>query len=159
MSNESGQQSILNGLALGVTFVIVSSFLYFNPGYLYYDIVSYIVGAIFGLLGFIGLILEVSKIDEQYKKSIDYIGVSILIGMILYSIGYFISNFIMNLILILFWILPIFGLLLGIFQIIKLIVNEKTIKKALTKLSVFTLNIVIFILTVLQILQVLKDFK
>ena len=58
--------SRINGYAIGVSFLIISLFLLFNDTYLHYKVVTYIVGALFGLFGIAGLGTGLDK-SKRFK--------------------------------------------------------------------------------------------
>ena len=153
---DKNDNSTNNAISLGITFVIISSFLYLNPEFLGINLVSYIIGSVMGVVGFFGMVLVVDKLDKKFNEAINNIAISIFFGLIVYAIYYFFSNIIINIILLFLSIFVIFAFVSGVLQIVQVIVLEHDIKQSSIKISVFVLNLLIFILTILQILQIFK---
>lgn len=151
--------NVIHGLAVGVTFLVISGFLYLNPSYLFMEIISYIIGTIVGVVGLISMLAVIGNIDKKFNDSLSYITFSILLGVIIYSIYFFASNIVVNIVVLLFSFLVVYMFLDGFFQIVYLVATEHNIKKSSVKISVFILNLLIFTLTVLQILQIFEVIK
>lgn len=152
-------KSVLEGISLGVAFLLVSGFLYLNPSFLFSEIVSYSTGTVLGFIGIMGVLVEIGKINNIYDEATKYIGVGLLTGIAGYILYYFVSNTIVNFIVLFLALLTIYSLLLGMLKVIEIILNQKSVKNSLIKLSVFVLNLLIFILTFLQLLEIVKVIK
>jgi len=158
-NNKSNKENIMNGIAVGLSFLIVSGVLYMFPDFLTYELLSYIVGAIIGMIGILGLFVEIGRLGEEYNKAMGHILLSIFLGVILYIVYYFFSNIVINFIILLISLLILYAFLLGLFQILNTVINKNDIKNNIVKIAIFILNLLIFALTVLQILQILKIIK
>ena len=72
--------SAINGFALGVSFLGIGIFLLVKPDYFFAPIISYILGAIIGAIGVLGIGVELSKTSKI--KGMD----NLAIGAVLFAI-------------------------------------------------------------------------
>ncbi|MDY0396796.1 hypothetical protein ACFSMW_14720 [Virgibacillus halophilus] len=158
--NYNEQDNMINGLALGITFVIVSGFLYYYPSFLYFEVASYITGASLGIIGLVGMLSEIGKmIDKQYKDALRDVSSAVALGIIVFVLYYYFSNRIVNIIILILSIALMFGFLRGVLRIFYIIINQQNLRNSFIRLSIFILNLMIFTLTILQILQIIKIIK
>ena len=79
--------SKINGYAIGISFLGISTFLLINNSYFHWTILTYFVGAVFGIIGVAGIGTELDK-----SKKIKGIG-NLVIGLL--CLGVWIAAFIL----------------------------------------------------------------
>lgn len=151
--------SAINGYALAITFIAVSVFLVVKNDYFFYPIISYIIGVVSGVIGILGLGVELSK-----NKSIKGIG-SFWIGatfLVLWAICYFNFNNVFTNIVTFSLLFGLYPALIGLFQIIYSIFvannsDDKKENKNEKIKNIFLILTQIFglILTTLNILKII----
>jgi hypothetical protein len=146
---------IAEGIALSLSLLLCSLYLYLNPDFIGQPIITRTVGAILGFIGIIGFLSELSKAtDESLKKPINEIMASLIIGLVIFSLMYFFTNWFVNIIVIILAVVGLFGFLRGVAHI--LLLTWMPGGNNVIKLPVLLLNAAIFALTLLQILQIFK---
>lgn len=106
--------SAINGYALGISFVGIGVFLLLNPDYFAIPIVSYIIGAIIGIIGVLGTGVELSKASRV--KGLGNIVVG-LIFLAVWLIGYLKAQLLpLNIVLFVCLIIGCYAVCLGLFQ-------------------------------------------
>lgn len=114
--------SAINGYAVGVSFLGIGVFLLLKPDYFTYPIASYILGAIIGVIGFLGTGIELSK-SFKIKGMVNF-----NLGLILLAFWLFmyltISSLWANIVFFLFLVLGTYSLCLGFIQSIYSIVSN-----------------------------------
>lgn len=126
--------SAINGYAVGVSFIGIGVFLLLKPDYFTYPIATYILGAIIGVIGFLGTGMELSK-SFKIKGMNNF-----ALGLILLAFWLFmylkISSLWANIVFFLFFVLGTYSLCLGFIQSIYSIVsNIKSTKSSDEKLN------------------------
>lgn len=66
-SEKTDKEKTLEGIALALAFLSASLVLYFSPTYLEYKAITYIICILFGIIGIIGLVLELNKLSSKPK--------------------------------------------------------------------------------------------
>ncbi|MBU0941646.1 MAG: hypothetical protein KKD36_09475 [Bacteroidetes bacterium] len=152
------KKKLIEGVALSLAFLLTSMFLYSYPEFIGNQIVTRSIGVVFGVLGIMFFLSQLTNIDfnnnKEIKSAISDISVGLVIGIIILLLLYFFSNWFVNLIVTILLLLTLFGVLRGIIIIISTIDFSKG--NRLIKLPVIILNIAIFSLTILQLLQIFK---
>ncbi|RFB11482.1 hypothetical protein DZB84_20685 [Bacillus sp. HNG] len=154
---KSDEEKVIEGIALGIAFLCLSAFLYMKPDFLGYELISNIVGAFFGLFGLVGVLTEIRKTQEEIGEAVMEIGVAIFLGTISFVLMYFFSNVFVNIVILLLFLFTIYAALSGTFKIIKMQLKKNT--NILLKIPMAILNVLIFALTVLQILQIVETIN
>ncbi|WP_368900610.1 hypothetical protein [Oceanobacillus oncorhynchi] len=146
----------LNGIAVALSLLIISTFLYMYPEYLGINIISNIIGTILGIIGLVGFILEIGKFDEDFSEGFKYLGVGIFLTLIIIICLIFLQYFFVRIIILFLGLLSIYSLLLGVFYIVYIVINKTDKKQSIKGVLAATLNVLIFVLTVLQLLEILN---
>lgn len=145
-----------DGVALAGSFILVVIFLSVNSDYLGHELISRIVAIIFGILGIGGMTSELSKIINKKVDGIMdlVVGTIILIlwGGIYYHWDYPVVNFFLLFLL----LLGFYGVLIGIAKIIESI-KTATITWTIKQMAIVIANCSVFILTILQIIQIIRS--
>lgn len=146
---------IADGIALSLSFLLCSLYLYFNPEFIGNPIITRTIGVILGFIGIIGFLTELSKAtDESLKDATNNIFAGCFVGMVIFGLMYFFSNWFVNILVIILALLGMYGFLKGVAQI--LVTTWSSGGNVVIKLPVLLLNGAIFALTFLQILQIFK---
>lgn len=121
--------SIITGYALGISLLGIGVFLFLKPTYFAIPLISYITGAIFGVLGVLGIGVELSK-----SSTIKGLG-NFILGMIFFAawlvVYILVNKWWTNLMSLAFLILGCYAICLGIFQgIYSIILIIRETKKA-----------------------------
>ena len=129
--------------------------LYLNPDFLGNRTITSIVGIVFGVIGFYQLIIELSNsANPLLKDAQNDIGAAALIGIILFLLHYFFSHWAVNIVIIFLLVCVSYAFLRGLLKIM-LVVQDYQINYLL-KVPIVILNLAIFTLTILQLLQIFK---
>lgn len=160
-TNEEYFKSIKNGIALAMSFIIVAIFLYANPLYFFYSIVSKILSVLFLLIGIIGLGTELNKLNGENKKiGFDDLGVGLSLIILWAIMHYYCNNIFINILLIVILLFSSYGIVLGIINIShNLIKGENSFSKKILKLCIAIAQVTAFVGALLQIMQILKILK
>lgn len=158
VSYEERMKSIKGGLALGLGFLVVATYLMFTPEYFGNDTITRVVSIIIFLLGIIGLSLELNKLVGEHKKiGFDDFGLGLTLVIIWAILHYYFPQTWVNIILFFLLLLAVYGMLLGFINIIhSIIIDTSSIRKKTVKALVVLAQIVAFIGALLQSMQILK---
>lgn len=107
-----------NGLALAGACIIILIFLSFNLDYLGNVLISRIASIIIGIIGIIGMTIELSKLIEKKINGITDFGVGITLLVIWWSIYYYFNHPICNFLILFLLLLGCYGCLIGIAKIL-----------------------------------------
>lgn len=108
--------SIINGLSVGVTFVIIAMSVWF--GNLFHDKMAEMIFAIIMLfIGIAGTFLEVEKANKELKGFGDF-GLGAVISGLAYFLIFKFNNTVMNIFCVILLILGIYCLVSGVLKII-----------------------------------------
>lgn len=159
---DEAKKNLIDGISLSTTFLGTSFFLYFNPDFIGLPIVARSIGVILGLIGLMGFMVELSKLNtantnEEVKKAREDLGIGIFIAVLMLTILYFFSYWWVHLLVIVLMLLAIYAIIRGFVTLI--VLYDWSNRSFLTKLPVIILNIAIFVLTILQLLQIFKVIK
>lgn len=149
----------IDGVALFLSFLIISICLYFYPDFLGHQIATRIVSILMGVMGILGFTVEMSNYDwksnkKELKKPIGEIIVAFAIFAPFAVLDYLVAHWIVNWIITLVGLFCLYAFLAGVIKIFVLIDFKKG--KLIVKLPVLTLNLAVFLLTILQLLQIFK---
>ena len=152
--------SQINGYAIGISFLGISAFLLINNTYFHWTGLTYFIGAVFGLIGIVGIGTELDK-----SKKIKGIG-NIIIGLI--CLGIWIAIFLLlknnplaNTFGMVFLILGAYGFVRGVLELfysiwLEVAYSERSFTKITKAIFVFITQLCGLALTILNILKVFK---
>lgn len=152
--------SKINGYAIGISFLGISAFLLINNSYLHWTILTYFVGAIFGIIGVAGIGTELDK-----SKKIKGIG-NLVIGFLF--LGIWIAAFILlknnpisNAISLPALVVGAYGFIRGLLELlysvwIETITSERSFTKIVKAILVLLTQLCGLTLTILNILKIFK---
>ena len=151
----------INGYSVGITFVLISVFIFYKSDYFVIPQISYIVGSVFGMLGILMCGSELSKSIKP--KGIDNLAYGIVFLLIWRIVYHFFSDVVWSNVLILFFLVfGCYGTIRGCIEFVYSIFSsilEKSIEnsKTTTFKNLFLILTQVFglILTVLNILKML----
>ena len=152
--------SKINGYAIGISFLCISTFLLINNTYFYWTYLTYFVGAVFGLIGIMGIGTELDK-----SKKVKGIG-NLVVGLLCLGIWlalYFIfnNNPIINTLGVLFLILGAYGFVRGLLELfysiwLEVVSPDRSFKKIAKAIFVFVTQLCGLTLTILNILKIFE---
>lgn len=158
--------SAINGFTLGFALLIISAFLFYKSDYFTNPFVTYILGAIFGAIGFLG---TSSQMSESLKiKGMDTMAIGVVLSTIWYIAYVKISTLWANIVFFPILFLGVYAIIYGILQTIytiykgvKSILKHTDGKKSGAKASIT--QIVLFLTQLcslgLAIVNILKAFN
>lgn len=160
--------SAINGYAIGISFTGIGVFLLLKPDYFAIPIISYIVGAIIGVIGVLGTGVELSKHSKVKGLGNLIMGMLLLGGWLL---GYTQVHAVwLNIVIFLLLVLGCYAVCLGLIQSIvsiarniRAIQNEennskgKVIGSALTQVVLFLTQLCGLLLAVINVLKALPQ--
>lgn len=153
-------EQIQSGIALASTFLLMSFFFFLYPSYFEIETVTYIIGIIFAIIGIMGLGIELNKIGSSPKGiGFDNLGIGIGLLVIWILAFYYFNIWWVNAFISPIMLLGVYAILLGILNIFYSLFSnpQESIKVKLTmKLPVVITQFAGFLLTIMQILQLLK---
>lgn len=150
----------INGYAIGISFLMISTFLLINNTYFRWSGLTYFIGAVFGVIGIVGIGTEIDK-----SKKIKGIG-NLVIG--LFCIGIWLAIFLLlknnplaNTFGMVFLIVGAYGFVRGLLELFYSIWLEiANSNHSFTKISkaifIFLTQICGLTLTILNILKIFK---
>ena len=153
--------SAINGYAVGFTFLLISAFLLINNTYFKWALLTYSIGAVFGLIGLLGIGAELDK-SKRFK------GVAnIVLGLIFIALWLFVylglkNNPIANSFAIVLLIVGGYAMIKGLIELFYSVFSDiqkannswKTIAKAIITLLTQICGLVLSILNILKIFSV-----
>ena len=154
------EEDIINGISIALAFLGVAVFLYLSPVYLGNSIVSLVCSIILGVVGIAGLGIELNKLSSKPKGlGFDNLGIG-LIFIIIWSLLYYYFNITwVNIFGLLFLIFGTYGTFRGVISVFYNLLTDNNDSKKIkwvVKLPVFIAQLAGFVLTILQILEVIK---
>ncbi|CDO03115.1 hypothetical protein BN988_01615 [Oceanobacillus picturae] len=157
INGNKNNSDIVKGISTAIALLTGSFYLYINPDFFGYQLVTNIIGAIIGVIGVLGFIIEAGKMNENLKPYIRELGALFLIIVIIIVLNIIFSNVIINAIIFILFLTCVYAMSNFVINVSILISNEKrTFKKVLIKSPIVILNSLIFVLTVMQILQIIN---
>lgn len=157
--DKSKEQSLLEGLALWFSFTFTSIVIYLGYLDIGNDGTSKAVAIIIGIIGVVGLSIEVDKLSGGDSSiGLSNLGIGLLMGVIYLTVEEFTNHWLINIILILVLIFTFYGILLGIFMTFRFMLKsgDSWKKVVFIKLPVIIGQLAAFSLTILQIYQVVR---
>ena len=145
-----------DGVALAGSFILVVIFLSVNSDYLGHELISRIVAIIFGILGIGGMTSELSNIINKKVDGIMDLVVGTIILILWGGIYYYWDYPVVNFFLLFLLLLGFYGVLIGIAKMIESI-KTATITWTIKQMAIVIANCSVFILTILQIIQIIRS--
>ena len=146
---------IAEGISVALAFFLCSVLLYLNPTFLDNEFTTRLTGAILGFIGIVGFLIEISKVfKESLKSAISDVGVALFVGIIVVLLRYFFTNTLVNWIIVFLLLFVFLGFFRGIFKI--LLLSNINGKNILLKIPLLILNLAVFTVSILQILNMFK---
>ena len=150
----------IDGYSVGLTFIAISAFFFLNEDYLHNAIATQILGAVIGVSGVIGCMLQLSK--SSSIKGFDDFGIGLASFFIWLALYVKVNSFALNIFIIVFLTFGLYGMIRGAITIIYSFITTTVIpkeKKSLTAKAkdvfLFITQIFGFILTTLNILKII----
>ncbi len=145
---------VSEGVSIALAFFISSLVLYFNPTFLGNEFATSLTGALFGMIGIAGFLLEISKVmHESMKQAYSDLGIATFFGLPMVLLLYFFSNTVVNVIAIVLLIFTLYAFFRGVSRII--ILSEFNGKNIIYKIPLLLLNLSVFSVSVMQIINML----
>ncbi len=152
-----GKDRIGPGIALALSFLAVSAFLYYFPQYVANEILTRVLSILFASAGIAGLGIELDKLGGKERKlGFGNLGIGLMIGGIWAAGYYYLNIWWVNLLLLIVLLLALYGIFLGFVQVIIILASSSSVKVSVAKLAIAVIQIAAFIAAVLQIMQILK---
>ena len=141
-----------NGICISGAFIFILGFLYLNPDYLGNRVVNGMISTLSGIIGIVGLTVELSKLMKKIDGLID-LG-SGCFFIVIWQVIYDNWNYAFLYFLILFFLFfGVYGILNGVAKIIESI-RSSSATFSFKSIGIMTANLAVFLLTVLQIVQI-----
>ena len=141
-----------NGICISGAFIFILGFLYLNPDYLGNRVVNGMISTLSGIIGIVGLTVELSKLMKKIDGLID-LG-SGCFFIVIWQVIYDNWNYaFLNFLILFFLFFGVYGILNGVAKInesIRSISDTFSFKS----IGIMTANLAVFLLTVLQIVQI-----
>lgn len=159
MKSDDEKEKVIKDFSTYAALLVGSLFLYLNPDFFGYTLISYSVGMICGIIGLLGFIIELSRISDFFYQLSKEIVVSFgLLVLIIILIPF--DNIFINIIVFLLILAFTYSISSNFMKTVGIILHENTtLKKFLAKAPMAILNILIFILTTMQIFQIVQIFE
>ncbi|WP_277679561.1 hypothetical protein [Gracilibacillus dipsosauri] len=156
---EESKKKMIDGISVSLSFLITSIILYLYPEFVGSQIVTSSIGVFLGIMGILFFLVQVSSLElgvdkKGFKDALNDIFVALFMAVIIFTLLLFFNNWLVHLIVLFMMLLTFFGFLRGLFTILSLIDYSK--KSFISKLPMIILNLAIFTLTILQLLQIFK---
>ena len=150
----------INGYALGISFLSISTFLLINNTYFHWSGLTYFIGAVFGIIGIAGIGTEIDK-----SKKIKGIG-NLIVGLICLGVWLaifllFKNNPIANTLGMILLIIGAYGFIRGLLELfysiwLEVVNHGHSFTKVSKAIFIFVTQICGLILTILNILKIFK---
>lgn len=164
--NVAKKSDAFNGIAISLTLILFSLFLYFNPCLMEEENLAFTFAILFLITGIMGLGFEIDRLIEREEKPVGLfnigsnLGVGLFLGAVISYIWYNfhihnIANWLINLIFILLLFLPVYGVILAIINLIYRIIIDKdsVASKLVLKVPLFIIQIASALLVIVQIMS------
>lgn len=155
-NNKTEAERIIEGVSLWLAFLLVSVYLYITPDYFYYTWITKTTSIFFGVLGVIGLSLELNKLNNNDTKlGLDNLGIGLGIGALWLYLNSVNIYPILNVALLFLLLLSIYGILMGLIgMLVNIFSNSSSWRKVVfVKLPILIAQLCAFVLTALQLLE------
>ncbi len=157
---KSQKEKDQDGIALALTFLIASLFLYLFPTYFKIEFITLSISILFAIIGVFGLGIEINRLSSNPNGiGLDNLGIGVGIFAIWIIFFYYFNIWWVNILIFPVLIFGIYGTILGIMNIIFSLFSDpkESMKVKLSvKLPVVIAQLAGFALTLMQILQILK---
>ena len=141
-----------NGICISEAFIFILGFLYLNPDYLGNSVVNGMISTLSGIIGIVGLTVELSKLMKKIDGLID-LG-SGCFFIVIWQVIYDNWNYaFLNFLILFFLFFGVYGILNGVAKIIESI-RSSSATFSFKSIGIMTANLAVFLLTVLQIVQI-----
>ena len=141
-----------NGICISEAFIFILGFLYLNPDYLGNRVVNGMISTLSGIIGIVGLTVELSKLMKKIDGLID-LG-SGCFFIVIWQVIYDNWNYaFLNFLILFFLFFGVYGILNGVAKIIESI-RSSSATFSFKSIGIMTTNLAVFLLTVLQIVQI-----
>lgn len=141
-----------NGICISGAFIFILGFLYLNPDYLGNRVVNGMISTLSGIIGIVGLTVELSKLMKKIDGLID-LG-SGCFFIVIWQVIYDNWNYaFLNFLILFFLFFGVYGILNGVAKIIESI-RSSSAAFSFKSIGIMTANLAVFLLTVLQIVQI-----
>jgi|SRR5690625_1438205 len=153
-------EKIQGGIALAFAFLASSLVLYLFPSYFKVEIITYCICIILAIIGVAGLGIELNKLSTNPKGiGLDNLGIGIGLFAVWIIFFYYYDLWWINVLIFPLLLFGIYGTVLGIVNIVFFLFsnpNESLKVKLSIKLPVVIAQFAGFVLSIMQILQILK---
>ena len=141
-----------NGICISGAFIFILGFLYLNPDYLGNRVVKGMISTLSVIIGIVGLTVELSKLMKKIDGLID-LG-SGCFFIVIWQVIYDNWNYaFLNFLILFFLFFGVYGILNGVAKIIESI-RSSSATFSFKSIGIMTANLAVFLLTVLQIVQI-----
>lgn len=152
--------SKINGYALGISFLLISTFLLINNTYFHWTGLTYFIGAVFGVFGIVGIGTEIDK-----SKKIKGVG-TLIVGLV--CLGLWLAVFLLlknnpiaNTFGMVLLIVGAYGFVKGLLELfysiwLEVANSERSFTKITKAIFVFVTQLCGLALTILNILKIFK---
>lgn len=157
-NKKTKQEEIDNGFTLVITFILLGGFIYFNPSYLIYEPLSYVITLLLLVIAIFGLGIELSKLgNQEVKVGFEDLGVGLVFGVVALSMYFYFDNLIVNYINIFLIFISIYGLTHGSIKIIKNLFLTSSKKELTLKIIIVLIQILATISAVITIADFFRN--
>ena len=141
-----------NCICISGAFIFILGFLYLNPDYLGNRVVNGMISTLSGIIGIVGLTVELSKLMKKIDGLIDLRSGCFFI--VIWQVIYDNWNYaFLNFLILFFLFFGVYGILNGVAKIIESI-RSSSATFSFKSIGIMTANLAVFLLTVLQIVQI-----
>lgn len=154
---EEAKKKLIEGVSLSLSLLMTSIILYFIPDFLGYQLVTRSIGVILGLIGILGFTAELTNMkysNEEFKSALKDLSVAIFLGVLIFILLTIFSNWFTNLLVTTLMLIAFYAVFRSILKMI--ILTDFTKRNMIVKLPLVILNLAVFTLTILQLLQIFK---
>ena len=152
--------SKINGYAIGISFLVISTFLLINNSYFHWTILTYFIGAVFGIIGVAGIGTELDK-SKKFKGIGNLVIGLLCLGIWIATVILFNNNPVANSISMPALIIGAYGFVRGLLELlysvlIEAINSERSFSKIAKAFFVLITQLCGLTLTILNILKIFK---
>lgn len=150
---------VKRGIALAICFISLSIFLFIKPNYFCNTIFSKVMGMVLGFIGFIGLSIELNRINNKNMKweGIDDVAIGLVLFIVLFIINNYVNSDILKMFILILAIIPMYGFSIGL---IKLYTFNSSmgikLKQKIKFVFIVIFHVLSLVLTILQLLQIIN---